>query len=153
MKSTEHSYGQQKFFEFFMFILGLASRMDSGTSNTCWLSVAWLAPFGSRTERSVRCGCILASHTNAILSRDKTHMSTHNTYSKNRLRGGNTIALHNTLLHRQKLIYIFIYNNSHYALCPQRILKPNGPFPKHCKNYLLQPQNYLQIENIRSFAH
>jgi hypothetical protein len=34
------------------------------------------------------------------------HMSTQNTYLKNRLRGATQIALQNTHLHRQKLVYI-----------------------------------------------
>jgi hypothetical protein len=98
------------------------------------------------------CALLSFSHTNAILSCDKnTHV---NTYLKNRPRGATQFALHNTYILQYpfvqtKLIH-FIYNNSHYALCPQRILKPNGSFPWHCKKLSLQPQTIFTKENIPS---
>jgi hypothetical protein len=81
----------------------------------------------------------------------KTHMSTQNTYLKNRLKGATQFGLHNTHLKytfaQTKLIH-FIYNNSHYALCSQRILKHNGSFPWHCTKLSLQPQTIFTKENI-----
>jgi hypothetical protein len=83
----------------------------------------------------------------------KTHMSTQNTYLKNRPRGATQFALHNTFLQytfaQTKSIH-FIYNNSHYAWCPQRILKPLCSFPWHCKKLSLQPQTIFTKENIPS---
>jgi hypothetical protein len=96
------------------------------------------------------CALFSFSHTNAILSWDKMHMSTQNTYLRNRLRGA-------TQLHYIIHIYIdkvnihLIYNNGHYALCPQRILKPI-PFhsPSTVKNYLYNHKTIFTKENIPS---
>jgi hypothetical protein len=99
------------------------------------------------------CALFSFSQTNAILSWDKTHISTQNTYLKNRPRGATQFVLHNTFLQytfaQTKLIHS-MYNNIHKVLCPQRILKPHGSFPWHCKKLSLQPQTIFTKENIPS---
>jgi hypothetical protein len=47
---------------------------------------------------------------------------------KNRLRGA-TQSHYIIHIYTDRVNIHLIYNNSHYALCPQRIFKPNGPFP------------------------
>jgi hypothetical protein len=48
-----------------------------------------------------------------------------------------------------KLIH-HLYNNNHQVLCPQRILKPRGSFPWHCKKLFLTIITYFTKENIPS---
>jgi hypothetical protein len=104
--------------------------------------------------------CFSFSHTNAILSWDKNaHVNTKHIL-KNRPRGATHLhyiihfykihfAMTKTHFAMTKLIH-HLYNNNHQVLCPQRILKPPGSFPWHCKKLFPIITNYFTIENIQS---
>jgi hypothetical protein len=105
--------------------------------------------------------CFSFSHTNVILSWDKTHMSTQNTYLKNRPRGATHLRY---IIHFYKIHFAMttlihhLYNNNHQVLCLQRIFKTRGSFPWHCKKLFLTIITILKkkisrVYSLLSYVH